>query len=83
MAYMRHIVKNDTIYINSDRTIDFPFLRQQAKNAKNEYYCLSDFVAPKSADITDYVGAFAVTAGLNAEQQLKTVRTREMSIVPC
>jgi 5-methyltetrahydrofolate--homocysteine methyltransferase len=25
--------------------------------------CLADFIAPKTAEVTDYIGAFAVTAG--------------------
>jgi 5-methyltetrahydrofolate--homocysteine methyltransferase len=30
--------------------------------------CLSDFIAPKSSGIADYIGLFAVTAGLGAEK---------------
>ena len=29
---------------------------------------LCDFIAPKSSKINDYIGAFAVTAGINAEE---------------
>ena len=29
---------------------------------------LSDFIAPKNSKIKDYIGAFAVTAGINAEE---------------
>jgi 5-methyltetrahydrofolate--homocysteine methyltransferase len=50
----------------------FHHLRQQ--NVREEYdhfYCLSDFVAPKESGITDYMGAFAVTAGLGIEKWLK------------
>jgi len=32
---------------------------------------LSDFVAPKSADVTDYIGAFAVTAGHGIDEYVK------------
>ncbi len=32
--------------------------------------CLSDFVAPKDSGVADYVGAFAVSAGLGIEQKL-------------
>jgi 5-methyltetrahydrofolate--homocysteine methyltransferase len=32
---------------------------------------LSDFVAPKSADVTDYIGAFAVTAGHGIDAHVK------------
>lgn len=33
--------------------------------------CLSDFVAPKEAGLEDYVGAFAVTAGIGIEPHVK------------
>jgi 5-methyltetrahydrofolate--homocysteine methyltransferase len=33
-------------------------------------YCLADFVAPKHSGVRDYVGAFAVTAGLGIERKL-------------
>jgi len=47
-------------------------LRQQARKPKGRYnYCLSDFVAPKETGITDYVGAFAVTAGVGIEDLCK------------
>ncbi len=37
---------------------------------KNEYLCLSDFIAPYSSGKKDYVGAFAVTAGCGADDLL-------------
>ena len=47
----------------------FHFLRQQmAKPAGQPNYCLADFVAPKSSGRPDYLGAFAVTAGLGADE---------------
>jgi len=33
--------------------------------------CLSDYIAPKESGIPDYLGAFAVTAGLGAEELVK------------
>jgi 5-methyltetrahydrofolate--homocysteine methyltransferase len=33
--------------------------------------CLSDFVAPKASGVKDYVGVFAVTAGLGVEKKEK------------
>jgi len=38
-------------------------LRQQFAKDGRENLCLSDFVAPKDADVADWVGAFAVTTG--------------------
>ena len=49
----------DNLVIND---INVPLLRQQRKTDKNEYMSLSDFVAPKSTGIQDYIAPFAVTA---------------------
>ncbi|HTO55604.1 MAG TPA: methionine synthase [Myxococcota bacterium] len=47
----------------------FPMLRQQrTQNDADPCRCLADFVAPLGSGVTDYVGAFAVTAGLGADQ---------------
>lgn len=49
----------------------FRMLRQQTKKAQNKFnLCLADFIAPKSTGIADYLGGFAVTAGLDIERQL-------------
>jgi 5-methyltetrahydrofolate--homocysteine methyltransferase len=46
-------------------------LRQQnRKPTGNPNLCLADFVAPKSSGVADWIGAFAVTAGLNIEKKL-------------
>ncbi len=51
-------------------------LRQQSKKAKGRpNYCLSDFIAPKSSGRTDYIGAFAVTAGHGIEKPLAQFKT--------
>ncbi|KAA0445795.1 MAG: methionine synthase, partial [Candidatus Thioglobus sp.] len=43
-------------------------LRQQLdKKGNSPNFCLSDFIAPKSSEIQDYIGAFAVTTGINIE----------------
>lgn len=45
-------------------------LRQQNRKAKNlANYCLSDFLASNGQ--RDYIGAFAVTAGIGIEEQVK------------
>ncbi|HEV7348058.1 methionine synthase [Telluribacter sp.] len=47
-------------------------LRQQSQKAANlPNYCLSDFVAPLETGHTDYIGGFAVTAGLGIEALLE------------
>jgi 5-methyltetrahydrofolate--homocysteine methyltransferase len=47
----------------------FPMLRQQG--GEPPYRCLADFVAPRDSGLADYVGAFAVTAGLGADELAK------------
>jgi len=43
-------------------------LRQQGQKAANlPNYCLSDFIAPEKTGKDDYIGAFAVTAGIGIE----------------
>lgn len=49
--------------------LTFPFLRQQMEK-KGTYACLSDFIAPQSSDVDDYLGAFAVTIGLKVEEMI-------------
>jgi 5-methyltetrahydrofolate--homocysteine methyltransferase len=45
----------------------FYTLRQQMQKPEGEFeYALADFVAPKDTGLADYVGAFAVTAGIGA-----------------
>jgi 5-methyltetrahydrofolate--homocysteine methyltransferase len=55
------------IYTDDTRTktlSTFHFLRQQVK----PYYSLADFVAPKGKGLSDYLGAFVVTAGAGVEK---------------
>lgn len=42
-------------------------LRQQTEKTDFANYCLADFVAPKSSGKADYMGAFAVTGGLEED----------------
>jgi 5-methyltetrahydrofolate--homocysteine methyltransferase len=47
------------------------FLRQQAeKPAERADFCLADFIAPPSAHKQDWIGAFALTAGLGIEPHI-------------
>lgn len=47
-------------------------LRQQSNKVENQpNLALADFIAPKESGIIDYIGAFAVTAGINIEKQLE------------
>ncbi|WP_313913604.1 methionine synthase [Tahibacter sp.] len=48
------------------------FLRQQVdKPAERPDFCLSDFIAPKSSGVSDWIGGFAVTAGIGIEPHLE------------
>ena len=63
----------DDIEIYADETrakvlTTFHTLRQQMAKPKGESnYALADFIAPKSAGLQDYIGGFAVTAGIGIE----------------
>ncbi len=43
-------------------------LRQQTDKPKGFNYCLSDYIAPKQSKRPDYIGAFAVTAGIGEDE---------------
>jgi 5-methyltetrahydrofolate--homocysteine methyltransferase len=44
-------------------------LRQQQEKPPGRFnHCLTDFVAPRSTNLPDHIGAFAVTAGLGVDQ---------------
>jgi len=52
-------------------------LRQQNQKPQGRAnQCLSDFVAPRDTGIADYIGAFAVTAGLNMEKRLEAFESK-------
>jgi 5-methyltetrahydrofolate--homocysteine methyltransferase len=48
-------------------------MRQQLDRKTNDKpnYCLSDFIAPKSSGVTDWIGGFAITAGIGIEEHLE------------
>eukprot|EP00048_Salpingoeca_helianthica_P021694 m.13842 g.13842 ORF g.13842 m.13842 type:complete len:1244 (-) comp6297_c0_seq2:195-3926(-) len=71
----------DDIHVYADETrstvtATLHGLRQQAEklDASEPYACLSDFVAPRESGIADYVGMFAVTAGLGAAEWCEALR---------
>lgn len=46
-------------------------LRQQAdKPVERPDFCLADFVAPKDRDVQDWIGGFAVTAGVGIDEHV-------------
>ena len=74
--YPANSINEDDIEIFKDESMELAFtyycLRQQTqkpviKGTQKPNICLSDFIAPKQKNITDYIGLFAVTSGINAE----------------
>lgn len=63
---------NIEIY-NKDKSLatTFNLFREQREKSKDEYLCLSDFIAPKELQKEDYLGGFIVTAGLGANKYAK------------
>jgi 5-methyltetrahydrofolate--homocysteine methyltransferase len=56
----------------------FHFLRQQNKKAQGlPNFCLSDFIAPESLGRQDYIGMFAVTAGLGIEKLVAKYKAKQ------
>ncbi|RZT38545.1 methionine synthase [Cupriavidus agavae] len=74
-----NMVNDDDIEIYTDESrtkvaLTWHNLRQQSERpvvdgVKRPNRCLADFVAPKSSGIADYIGLFAVTAGLGVEKK--------------
>ncbi|MGH8786828.1 MAG: methionine synthase [Cupriavidus necator] len=72
-------VNDDDIEIYTDETrskvaLTWHNLRQQSERpvvdgVRRPNRCLADFVAPRDSGIADYVGLFAVTAGLGVEKK--------------
>merc|ERR1712070_194941 len=64
----------DDIKVYSDEsrtesTHTFFGLRQQAEKDTDEpYHCISDFIAPESSGVADYLGMFVVTAGFGLDK---------------
>ncbi len=63
------------VYTDESRTAErarFPMLRQQwEREGQTSFRSLADYVAPVSSGIPDYLGAFAVTAGVGADELVK------------
>ncbi len=70
-------VDEDDIELYTDETRSRALLRvhhlrqQKGKPAGQAHDCLADFVAPRGSGVADYVGAFAVTAGLGIEEHVR------------
>lgn len=70
-------VNHDDLILYTDETrtdvkAQLHHLRQQAPKPEDKpNYSLSDFVAPESSGLADYVGGFITTAGIGAEKLAK------------
>lgn len=69
-------VGHDDVELYSDDTRDattwkLHFLRQQMlKNSSRGNFSLADFIAPKDTGVADYIGGFAVTAGIGMRERV-------------
>lgn len=65
-----HREGDDIVLTTDDGEVRLHQLRQQGEHREGvPNKCLADFVAP-AGDVTDHVGAFAVTAGLGSETKI-------------
>lgn len=64
------LVTVDEQSANGDAAVmRFPMLRQQwERPGQNDFRSLADYIAPVSSGRQDYIGAFAVTAGIGCDQ---------------
>jgi 5-methyltetrahydrofolate--homocysteine methyltransferase len=69
-------INDDDVELYSDASSSgtqtvFHFLRQQmSRRNQAPNHCLADFIAPKDSGTEDYIGAFAVTAGIGIETRV-------------
>ncbi len=67
--------EDDTVIVYADESrqrelVRIPFLRQQLRKKETPFYLsLADFIAPLSTSIPDYLGFFAVTAGIGLKEK--------------
>ena len=63
---------DDINVIGQNGPVTIHCLRQQmAKTGGRENLCLADYVAPKDSGVSDYMGGFAVTAGIGIDKKVK------------
>ena len=54
--------------VSGEEKMRLNMLRQQQDRGESSYSCLSDFIAPVNSGKDDFIGLFAVTAGIGAEE---------------
>jgi 5-methyltetrahydrofolate--homocysteine methyltransferase len=69
------------VYTDESRTAErcrFPMLRQQwEREGQTSFRSLADYIAPVSSGQFDYIGAFAVTAGIGAEEMVRRYKAQQ------
>lgn len=78
--YPANTIGHDDIELFTDESrqtslMTLHHLRQQNNKKGKPNRCLADFVAPKDSGVKDYIGGFAVTAGLNLDAKAKSFST--------
>jgi 5-methyltetrahydrofolate--homocysteine methyltransferase len=74
--FSANTVNSDDIEIYTDESrskvaMTWHNLRQQTKKpADIPNYCLADYIAPKESGVADYIGGFAVTAGIGIDEHV-------------
>jgi len=77
--YPCHRTETDDVVLHDTGTgiSHLHFLRQQNKKAAGlPNFCLADFIAPESSGKTDYIGMFAVTAGIGLEHLVEQFKAQ-------
>jgi len=70
-------VDNDDVRVFTDDSRETELMRlchlrqQRSKPEGQAHYCLADFIAPLETGVADYIGAFAVTAGIGIDEHVQ------------
>ena len=70
-------IDHDDVRVFTDENRSAEFMRlchmrqQRGKPAGKSHDCLADFVAPANSGLDDYVGGFAVTAGIGIDEHVR------------
>lgn len=79
--YPANAIQDDVVVYDSEGRANevarFPFIRQQRKMANGiPNLSLADYIAPLDSGRTDYIGGFAVTAGIGADEWAKELEAQ-------
>jgi len=81
--YAAQSTPHDDVVLYRDKAMEtevvtLHFLRQQSKKAQQlPNFCLADFVAPQASGKTDFMGMFAVTAGVGLEKLIEPFKAQQ------